>query len=145
MASAEVVFNHFGPMADALAQATKQVVVKTAFDLQAAAVIQAPIDTGFLRASIYTVTSTSSSYGTTGKVAHFNAYKALHQDLLPEIDEPSDDYTAYVAVGATYGVYVNYGTRYMAAQPFWEPAIDMVRPSFNAAMDAIRQKMESAT
>jgi HK97 gp10 family phage protein len=26
-------------------------------------------------------------------------------------------------VGAYYGVYVNYGTRYMHAQPFWEPAL----------------------
>lgn len=28
-----------------------------------------------------------------------------------------------VIVGAHYGIYVNYGTRYMRAQPFWEPAI----------------------
>jgi HK97 gp10 family phage protein len=132
MASAEVVFNHFGPMADALAQATKQVVVKTAFDLQAAAVIQAPIDTGFLRASIYTVTSQGSTYQGGSKA-------------LPPVDAPPDDYTAYVGVGAYYGVYVNYGTRYMAARPFWEPAIDQVRSGFDAAMDAIRQKMESAT
>jgi HK97 gp10 family phage protein len=29
-----------------------------------------------------------------------------------------------VTVGAFYGIYVNYGTRYMHAQPFWEPAIN---------------------
>lgn len=30
-----------------------------------------------------------------------------------------------VTVNAFYGIYVNYGTRYMRAQPFWEPAIEM--------------------
>lgn len=35
---------------------------------------------------------------------------------------------AYQArVGAFYGVYVNYGTRNMAAQPFWEPAVNEAR------------------
>ena len=29
-----------------------------------------------------------------------------------------------VTVSAFYGIYVNYGTRYMRAQPFWEPAIE---------------------
>lgn len=32
-----------------------------------------------------------------------------------------------VTVGAHYGIYVNYGTRYMRAQPFWEPAIRQAR------------------
>ena len=30
-----------------------------------------------------------------------------------------------VEVGAFYGIYVNYGTRYMHAQPFWEPSITL--------------------
>jgi HK97 gp10 family phage protein len=32
-------------------------------------------------------------------------------------------YKHEITVGAYYGVYVNYGTRYMHAQPFWEPAL----------------------
>ena len=40
-----------------------------------------------------------------------------------------------VTVSAFYGIYVNYGTRYMRAQPFWEPAIQM-------ALDALREEMK---
>lgn len=42
-----------------------------------------------------------------------------------------------VLVGAHYGIYVNYGTRFMAARPFYEPGIAAVRPQFMAAMKAI--------
>lgn len=33
-------------------------------------------------------------------------------------------YQRHVMVGAFYGVYVNYGTRNMRPQPFWEPSIE---------------------
>lgn len=39
-----------------------------------------------------------------------------------------------VVVGAEYGAYVEYGTRHTAAQPFREPAVNVVRPAFLAAM-----------
>lgn len=42
-----------------------------------------------------------------------------------------------VTVGADYGVYLEYGTRFMAAQPFFFPAIAEVSPSFLAAMRRI--------
>lgn len=35
-----------------------------------------------------------------------------------------------VTVEAFYGIYVNYGTRYMHAQPFWEPSIDQALADF---------------
>lgn len=37
-----------------------------------------------------------------------------------------------VTVGAPYGIYVNYGTRHMRAQPFWEPAINQARLDMKA-------------
>lgn len=42
-----------------------------------------------------------------------------------------------VNVGVEYGVYVEYGTVHMAAQPFLRPSIEAVRPSFNAAMKGV--------
>lgn len=129
-----VVFNHFGDIANNLKPVLSQIVRKTAFDLQATAASNAPVDTGFLRNSIYTVTSQDSTYGGAGSPPG-DSY------LLPEVDTPPDDLTAYVAVGANYGVYVNYGTRYMTAQPFWEPAIDAVTPEFEAALSAIESKL----
>lgn len=42
-----------------------------------------------------------------------------------------------VTVGADYGVYVEHGTRHMAAQPYFQPAISRVTPAFLAAMKAV--------
>ncbi len=41
-----------------------------------------------------------------------------------------------VDVGANYSVYVECGTRYMAAQPYLLPATEQIRPSFLAAVKA---------
>lgn len=124
-------FNHFNSIADALGSACSKVVRKGAFDIQAQAVRRAAVDTGFLRNSVYTVTSEGSSYHSGGK-------------MLPEVPGPPDDQSAFAAVGAEYGVYVNYGTSHQPAQPFWEPAIDAVRPGFEAAVAAIQDKLKEA-
>lgn len=42
-----------------------------------------------------------------------------------------------VTVGAEYGVYVEWGTRFMAAQPYFRPAITKVQPEFVAAMRTV--------
>lgn len=42
-----------------------------------------------------------------------------------------------VVVGAEYGVYLEYGTRFMGAQPFFFPALAEVRPQFVEAMRRI--------
>lgn len=39
-----------------------------------------------------------------------------------------------VVVGVEYGVYLEYGTRHNAPQPFMMPAKDIVWPAFQAAM-----------
>lgn len=39
-----------------------------------------------------------------------------------------------VTVGAEYGIYVEYGTRFAAPQPFMDPAVQAVWPAFQAAM-----------
>lgn len=41
---------------------------------------------------------------------------------------------ALVSVGALYGVFVEFGTRHMPARPFFLPAIELVRPQFEAAI-----------
>ncbi|GBD17574.1 hypothetical protein HRbin27_00056 [bacterium HR27] len=42
--------------------------------------------------------------------------------------------TAIVNVGAEYGIYVEYGTRKMRAQPYLGPAVDEVLPELRAAL-----------
>lgn len=41
---------------------------------------------------------------------------------------------AAVYVGVAYAAFVEFGTRYMAAQPFFIPAIEWARPQFEAAI-----------
>jgi HK97 gp10 family phage protein len=124
-------FNNWNKAAEALRPAVKAVVKKTAFDIQAQAQSRAPVDTGFLRNSVYTQTSDSSSYRGGEKA-------------LPEIAGPSSETEAYVAVGAEYGVYVELGTSRQSAQPYFYPAIEAIRPGFDKAMEAIKKKMEGA-
>lgn len=120
-------FNHFGKIADSVKPAASKVVRKVALDVVAQAATRAPVDTGFLKNSIYAVTS-DKRY----KTGFHSGYKKGEQ-MLPEVPSPPDDQTAYAAVGAAYGVYVNNGTSRMAARPFWDQAIDATRAGFEKA------------
>jgi HK97 gp10 family phage protein len=42
-----------------------------------------------------------------------------------------------VVVGADYGLYVEWGTRYMNAQPYLQPSVMMMRPVFRAALSTL--------
>lgn len=131
-------FNHFPKIAAALRPAVSQVVRKTAFDGQAniQGFIRAngQIDIGFMLGSVYTVTSEGSTYGDAGEPPG-DSY------LLPEVEAPENDLTAYIAVGANYGIYQNYGTRYLPPRPFFEPGIEQTRAGFDAALSAIEAKL----
>ena len=48
--------------------------------------------------------------------------------------EPAGDVRWQVIVGAHYGIYVEFGTRYMRAQPFLDPAAEVIGPQYIAAM-----------
>lgn len=124
-------FNNWTKIALAIHEGTAQAVKKVAFDVQADAQAHAPVDTGFLRNSIYTVTSEQSTYHSGGQ-------------MLPEIQKPSDDQTAYVAVGAEYGTYIEYGTSHMAPQPFLTPAMERASAAFDSALRITQDIMEKA-
>src|SRR6266571_5354640 len=151
-------FNHFNQIADALPKVLHQVVVKTAMDIQAKAASRAPVDTGFLRNSIYTVTSEGSNYrekvgqrrskakgirkASAKRVREARrAQKQVEESLLPPIGEMPDETTAYVAVGASYAVYVEFGTKHMPARPYFIPAVEATRLSFERALSAIERKL----
>lgn len=128
-------FNHFGEAGDALHEAMAQVIKKAAFDIQANAQAGAPVDTGFLKSSIYTVTSDSSTYGQADTPPGDSS-------LLPPVEPPPDDLTAFIGVGANYGIYQEFGTRFMPPQPYLAPAVEQERPAFEAAAGAIEAKMK---
>ena len=130
--------NRFQAIANAFPEVLGQVVRKTALDIQANAQSLAPVDTGFLRNSIYTVTSKDSTYGQVEQPAGKDAY------LLPQTEAPPDDQTAYVAVGANYGIYLEYGTRYMAPRPYMTPAIEAGEAALESAASGIEGMLEDA-
>ncbi len=121
-------YNHWPAIAAKFPVELHKVVVqvtefvgKTAYDV-------CPKDTGFLASSIYTSTSEGSTYGQTNGPAPGDAY------LLPEGPEVSDPFTGYVGVAANYGVYLEFGTRFQPAQPYFYPAVDAGRVRFEAAL-----------
>lgn len=121
-----VSFNHFHDLANAFYDRVTLAVKKVAFDLQANVQKQitanGQVVTGFMRNSVYVVTNKTSTYEASG------------DEMLPQVETPPDPHTAYVAVGASYAIYPNYGTRYMPAKPFWEPAIEETRRSMPEKM-----------
>jgi hypothetical protein len=129
-------FNNFNQVAQGLYDALGDVVAKTAFDIEASYQANAARDTGFMANSAYVVTDKSSDYGKAGSPTHKDSY------LLPEVDAPPDQFTAYVAVGANYGIFQEYGTRHAPAQPALIPAVDSARGSFEAAVEAIESKLK---
>jgi len=125
-------FNHFPQIAKQLDKALSQVVKTTAFKAQAniQSQIQAngQVDTGFMLNSVYTVTSDGSTY-------------SGGEHALPEVEAPPDDKTAYVAVGASYAIFQDMGTRFIPARPFFEPGIDATRSDFEAALSAVESQL----
>jgi HK97 gp10 family phage protein len=70
--------------------------------------------------------------------------------ILAEADPPRDTgnlagFTSITENSVTwhafYAGFVNYGTRYMAARPFVEDAVAIVRPQFIAAMDELSKAL----
>lgn len=113
-----------------LRQQASAAVRKAAFDIEANAKQSVPVDTGALKNSIYTVTDQGSTYGqAVGSASSANP----HGHPVAEAPKPAG-ISAVVAVGMEYGVYVELGTRKMAARPFLGPAAEVVKPAFLAAL-----------
>ena len=131
-------FNDFDQVADALPDILSNVVRKAAFEIQSDAQSLAPRDTGFLANSIYVKTSRESTYSQVEQPTEKDA------SLLQEVDTPPDDQTAYVAVGANYAVYVEYGTVHQPAQPYLTPAVEAGQTALEKAASAIEGMIQDA-
>lgn len=135
--SIHVVFNHFPEIEAAMREALSEIIRKAALDCEADAKDRAPVQTGFLRNSIYSVTHEGSDYGQGGG-------GAMPKDatLLPEIAPAEDALTAYVAVGANYGAFVELGTSRMRAQPYLIPAAEAIKPALSEAVSHLEAAMK---
>lgn len=59
---------------------------------------------------------------------------ALKNSIQGQMTGPAE---GEVDVGAEYGAYQEYGTYKMAAQPYLVPAVEVVRPAWDAAMKQV--------
>jgi HK97 gp10 family phage protein len=100
----------------------------TTFDVEGNAKSAAAVDTGAMKASIFTKTSKGS-----------NMPSSVPGDA--ELNDPTPDtpplMTAYVAPGVNYAAYVEFGTSKMAAQPFMTPAVEKADAAFIRYMQQI--------
>ncbi len=108
-----VTYNAFPRVRKGMLTVARQIVEKAAMDMEAQMKSRVPVDTGFLKSSI-------------------QARQVGGNALANRLEMPG-------AVTAEYGLYVEYGTRFTRAQPFFFPAIATVSPVFQAAMRRIVQ------
>lgn len=99
---------------------TSAAVASVAFSVERKAKINAPVDTGALRSSIYTKMSARGGQFSEVSTAIQGHNKNTRSVELPE---PPNDHTAYVGPSVDYGIDVELGTSRHAAQPFLLPAI----------------------
>lgn len=109
-----------------------QVVRKTALDIEAAAKLRCPVDTGACRASIHSVTDRTNGYS-----AAAAATKAANggAEVFPA-ERPEGPMQAIVAVAAAHGIYVEMGTTRMPARPYVTPAFEQAAEPFRKALAA---------
>ncbi len=131
MALTGVVYNRFPEIAAQFPEQLHKVVVQTVEITNELASDNAPRRTGFMASNIYHVTSDGSTYGQGIAPPTDDVY------LLPPGPEVSDPYTGYTACAANYSIFVEMGTRFMAAQPFFYPAVEEGRARFEAALAAM--------
>ena len=146
-----LVFDDFAKIAKELLPAADRIVRATAFKIEAGAKARVPVDTGMLKNSIYTATSRGVGTDASGVAAYTAGYKTLHErtgsrvkgarriarrSVFPPLATPPPG-TAYVAVGAEYGAYVEYGTRHRPAKPYLTPAVEAQRAPFLAGLQQL--------
>jgi HK97 gp10 family phage protein len=117
-------FNLLPQLIDLIHNTVEDTVVQVCLQIQQNAKALAPVDTSFLQSSIYTSTKDGDTYG-----AGFGDPPG-DATTLEDIGPPPDSGTGYVAVAASYGIYQEFGTRKMGAQPYLIPALEMEKAAF---------------
>jgi phage gpG-like protein len=132
-------FNNWSKLAETFDTAQSQAVRKCAFDWLANAQAQIrannQIDTGFMWNSGYVRTWDESTY------SQASAPLKKGQTKLEEVERPANNKEAYVAFGASYAWYQNYGTSRIPARPFLEPSKARTQASFDEALRRIDDKL----
>jgi len=90
-----------------------------------------------MQENIYVSDMEGSDYGTGSIAPPGDSY------LLPE-EKPPDDTSAIVGCAANYSIYLEMGTRFMPAQPFFYPARELARPFFDDELGKIDGRLQGS-
>lgn len=105
----------------------EQILRKLAFEVEGKAKQLAPYDTTALRNSIYTQTDKYDGYDkAVSEVASKRPDAKVHRNPKPGKGE------AIVGPCVEYGIYQEFGTSKMAAQPYMTPAVEAIRNKFES-------------
>lgn len=129
-------FNHWDAMALALQEGGERAVDNTAehavSNIQQHIEANGQVRTGEMRDSPY------------AKSQRFSTYQS-DKHALPEIQAPANSLEADVAMGASYSVFNELGTRFRAGKPFFVPGMEKTRADFDAQIEYyIVQALEDA-
>lgn len=111
----------------------QQVINKLAFQIERRAKMLAPVDTGALRASIYTNTPGKSGFN--GSIIGLARRGKKHARVMTrEVEElpAAEEGSAIVGSPMSYATHVEYGTYKMGARPYLTPAVQTVVSQFNS-------------
>ena len=131
-------FNNWFKVAAALKPAAAEVVRDEAFFIADAIKQQidanGQIDTGFMYDSVYASTMAESTYG--AGTPPGDSYR------LPE-EKPENDQQGVFGCAANYGIFQNYGTRYLPPRPFFEPGIEAGTAQFDVYMATMEARIRA--
>lgn len=105
---------------------THDYVRAVAFSVEGKAKINAKVDTGAMKASIYTRIGTQDGGPEAWAEAQQKAAEHGKTVELVELPAPPNATTAHVGPGVNYGIDQEFGTHRQAAQPFLVPAVQQV-------------------
>ncbi len=108
-----------------------EAVAKAAFALEGRAKLRAPVDTGALRASIYTSLKGRSKFsdaraeaiGRGGRRNGSGKVEPLTNANFVELPKPNSDTVAHVGPSVEYGADVELGTARRSGTPYLQPAM----------------------
>ncbi len=127
-------FNHWAKLGAALKPECQMVIHETALEWQAEARALAAADTHFVEENIYVSDMEGSDYDTSTVEPPGDSY------LLPE-ETPRNDMEAVVGCAANYSEYVEMGTRFMSAQPFFYSAGDLAQAFFDVELGRVNSRL----
>ena len=111
-------------------------ITETAINLTAQAKLLAPVDFGELEGSI--MWRSDNKTGGYGQGRGQDLTKGDKLAVTPEVG------AAYVGTAVEYGIYQEFGTRNMSAQPYLRPAADIVQggvDAITAVADALKNSV----